>query len=236
MRRMIGAMACISALSAPIGANEHGVAKTSVPRGAAPMEALAEAILAIAPEARSSGTPTLQSMRAKPSPIRWKESPARAGESIRAVGTLAGGIVTAPNGATVSEISFEWNGPEGQPFGFNPIQALKKKGFDVQALYCASMVSEGTNYFLVTAPGKRPGFLSVYAFDAPMAISLANWSITYRLDGQVPSLAAVHADGDPDASTDCEAEIYGPVKRISRAEALSLVQSRTGGAVKQLSR
>ena len=96
----------------------------------------------------------------------------------------------------------------------------------MQALYCAPMVSEGTNYFLISAPGKRPGFLSIYAFDAPMAISLANWSISYRLDGHVPSLEEVQA-ADATADTDCSSPTFGPVEQISQAEAVALARSQT---------
>ncbi|MBM7404478.1 MULTISPECIES: hypothetical protein [Sphingomonas] len=191
------------------------------------MDALAETLLALAPEAHAVGTPTIAALRAKASPIRWIDAPPSAEDTLRTIGKLAGGTVLAPNAAAVSELTFEWDGPPGQPFGFNPVQALRSKGFKVQALYCSPMVSEGTNYFLVAAPGKRPGFLAVYAFDAPLAISIASWSIRYRLDGHIPSLAEVQADEDTEATTDCSTETFGPVEQISHAQAETFVRSRT---------
>jgi hypothetical protein len=194
------------------------------------MEALAETILALAPEANATGMPTLATLRAKASPIRWTDAPSSAEETLRDVGTLAGGTVRAPNSGEASELTFQWDGPAGQPFGFNPVQAFRKKGYQVQALYCSPMVSDGTNYFLVSAPGKRPGFLAVYAFDAPMAISVASWSIAYRLDGHIPSLAEVQAEGDTEATTDCSTETFGPVEQISHSAAEAFVRSRTSAA------
>ncbi|MCG7347816.1 hypothetical protein [Sphingomonas sp. ACRSK] len=180
------------------------------------MDALAETLLALAPEAHAVGTPTITALRAKASPIRWIDAPPSAEETFRTIGKLAGGTVLAPNADLVSELTFEWDGPPGQPFGFNPVQAL----------YCSPMVSEGTNYFLVAAPGKRPGFLAVYAFDAPLAISIASWSFRYRLDGHIPSLAEVQADEDTEATTDCSTGTFGPVEQISHAEAEAFVRSR----------
>ncbi|MBB3909465.1 hypothetical protein [Sphingomonas desiccabilis] len=190
------------------------------------MEALAETLLALAPDANAVGTPTLATLRAKDSPIRWIDAPSSAEETLRNVGRLAGGTVLAPNAGMVPELTFEWDGPPGHPFGFDPVQALRSRGFQVKALYCSAMVSEGTNYFLVAAPGKRQGFLAVYAFDAPMAISVASWSIRYRLDGHIPSLAEVQADEDVEASTDCSKEVFGPVEQISHAEAEAFVRSK----------
>ena len=190
------------------------------------MDALAETMLALAPEANAAGTPTIAALRAKDTPVRWIDAPPSADETPRTVGKLAGGTVLAPNADVVSELNFEWDGPPGHPFGFNPVQALRSKGFQVQALYCSPMVSEGTNYFLVAPPGKRPEFLAVYAFDAPLAISIASWSIRYRLDGHIPSLAEVQADEDTEATTDCSTETFGPVEQISHAEAEALVRSR----------
>jgi hypothetical protein len=197
------------------------------------MEALAETILALAPEADAVGTPTIAALRAKASPIGWTDTPSPAEESLRDVGTLAGGTVRSPAAGEAPELTFQWDGPPGQPFGFNPVQAFRNKGFKVQALYCAPMVSDGTNYFLVAAPGKRPGFLSVYAFDAPMAISVASWSIAYRLDGHIPSLAEVQAAGDTDASLDCSAETFGPVEQISHSAAEAFMRSSAAASARQ---
>jgi hypothetical protein len=199
----------------------------------APMEALAETILALAPEATASGTPTIAALRAKASPIRWTDTQSPAEETLRDVGRLAGGTVRAPVAGEVLELTVQWDGPPGQPFGFNPVQAFRKKGFKVQAVYCSPMVSDGTNYFLVAAPGKRPGLLSVYAFDAPMAISVASWSIAYRLDGHIPSLAEVQAEGDTEATTDCSTETFGPVEQISHSAAEAFVRSSIRDSAKQ---
>lgn len=229
MRRVLGATAvCIFMSAGPVIAQERPSAKQEAAAGAkssTPMDALAEAILAFAPEAHMKGNPTLASLRAKLSQIRWRPSPSPMDKDPATLGTLAGGTVTGPASDTLSELTFDWSGPEGKPFGFNPVEAFRKKGFKVQALYCAPMVSEGTNYFLVSAPGRRPGFLSIYAFDAPMAISLANWSISYRLDGYVPSLSEVQAKGDVEASTDCSSEVFGPTEQISYPAAVRFVQS-----------
>jgi hypothetical protein len=197
------------------------------------MEALADTILALAPEADAVGPPTIAALRAKASPIGWTDTPSPAEETLRDVGTLAGGTVRAPSSREASELTFQWDGPPGQPFGFNPVQAFRNKGFKVQALYCAPMVSDGTNYFLVAAPGKRPGFLAVYAFDAPMAISVASWSIAYRLDDHIPSLAEVHAEGDTEATTDCSTQTFGPVEQISHSAAEALVRSSASASAGQ---
>ncbi|WP_214654978.1 hypothetical protein [Sphingomonas albertensis] len=143
---------------------------------------------------------------------------------------MAGGTVTIPRKATVPEMTFEWYAPEGQPLTFNPVQAFRNAGFKVQALYCAPMVSDGTNYFFVSAPGKRPGLLSVYAFDAPTATSVASWSISYRLDGYIPSLAEVQSGGDLLATSDCSTETFGRVEQISHSGAVALMKSMTLGS------
>lgn len=225
MRQAVVASICIAALAAS-GPAEARAAGRQGSRTSAPIDALAETLLELAPEAHVAGTPTIAALRAKASPIRWIDAPPSAEETLRTIGKLAGGTVLAPNADVVSELTFEWDGPPGHPFGFNPVQALRNKGFKVQALYCSPMVSEGTNYFLVAAPGKRPGFLAVYAFDAPLAISIASWSIRYRLDGHVPSLAEVQAGEDIEVTTDCSTETFGPVEQISHAEAEAFVRSR----------
>ncbi|PTW43400.1 hypothetical protein C8J25_1231 [Sphingomonas faeni] len=138
--------------------------------------------------------------------------------------------MTIPRTATVPGMTFEWSAPEGQPLNFNPVKAFRNAGFKVQALYCASMVSDGTNYFVVSAPGKRPGFLSIYAFDAPTATSVASWSISYRLDGYIPSLAEVQNGGDLLATGDCSTETFGHVEQISHAGAVALMKRMTSGS------
>jgi hypothetical protein len=148
----------------------------------------------------------------------------------RAVASLAGGTMTVPKSENVWQLTVEWYAPEGQPLGFNPVKAFKNNGFSVQALYCAPMVSDGTNYFFVSAPGKRPGFLSIYAFDAPTATSVASWSISYRLDGYIPSLAEVQNGGDMLASTDCSSKTFGSVEQISHSDAVAFTKSRTSGS------
>lgn len=223
MRRAISGLVCGAALA--VSGFAQGRPAGGEARASVPMDAFAETLLALAPAADANATPTLETLRAKASPIRWKKVPSSSEETLRNVGTLAGGTVLAPTSEAPLELVFEWDGPPGQPFGFNPVEALRAKGFTVRALYCAPMVSEGTNYFLVAAPGKRPGFLSVYAFDAPMAISIANWSIRYRFDGHMPSLAEVQAEGDTEASTDCSTETFGPVEQISHSAAQALTRS-----------
>lgn len=221
-----------SALVAPNGAIGGDELKRSVPAAAArhtPMEALVDAFLAFAPDAGSAGSPKIEVLRAKSSPVLWKESGSTKNEGRRSVGGLAGGTVTIPNSATVWELTVDWFAPEGRPFGFDPIKALKAKGFRVLALYCAPMISEGTNYFFVAAPGKRPAFLSIYAFDAPTATSVADWSISYRLDGYFPSLAEVQKD-DALATTDCSSQPFERVDQISRTEALAIAKMTKSGA------
>ena len=138
--------------------------------------------------------------------------------------------MTIPRTATVPEMTFEWSAPEGQPLNFNPVKAFRNAGFKVQALYCASMVSDGTNYFVVSAPGKRLGFLSIYTFDAPTATSVASWSISYRLNGYIPSLAEMHNGGDLLATGDCSTETFGHVEQISHAGAVALMKRMTSGS------
>ncbi len=191
---------------------------------ATPMDALAEAIFTFAPDAGPSATPTIDRLRAKPSPVRWKTVSSGKSGGPTDVGSLAGGTVKIPNSSSVWQLTVEWFAPEGQPFGFDPVKAFRAKGFRVQALYCAPMVSEGTNYFLISAPGKRAGFLSVYAFDAPTATSVADWSISYRLDGYIPSLAEIQNGDDKLATTDCSSQPFGNVGQISRADAMAIAK------------
>lgn len=234
LRSVVGALVLIAPMGGVAAAPEPALNRerdfVRVTAGrSTPMDALAEAILAFSPDAHSTRTPTIAMLRAKTSRVRWKDPRSITDKDGRAVASLAGGTVTVPKSETVSELTVEWNAPEGQPLGFDPIKAFKNRGFSVQALYCAPMVSDGTNYFMVSAPGKRPGFLSIYAFDAPTAGSVASWSISYRLDGYIPSLAEVQHGGDSLASTDCSSETFGRVEQISYSGAVALMKSRTVG-------
>jgi hypothetical protein len=236
-RSVVGTIALIGPMGVATAAFEHSrhgdERKGSIRAPTAhstPMDALAEAILAFSPEARSTGSPTIAMLRAKASQVRWTDPRSHTDKDGRQVGTLAGGTVTIPRKATVPEMTFEWYAPEGQPLNFNPVKAFRNAGFKVQALYCASMISDGTNYFVVSAPGKRPGFLSVYAFDAPTATSVASWSISYRLDGYIPSLAEVQNGGDLLATSDCSTETFGRVEQISHPGAVALMKSMTLGS------
>lgn len=235
MRYLLEASLCIAG-AILVASGAHGRSTDQDPKPAqartraAPMDALAEAILALSPDAGNRGAPTLAMLQARQSPIQWRAGQMRAGDSKRRVGTLAGSDVTAAKSDPIPELTFDWVGEPGHPLGFDPVKAFRKKGFKVQALYCAEMASEGTNYFLVSAPGKRPGVLSVYAFDAPMAISSVYWTIGYRLDGKVPTLEEAQAEADLDVTTDCSRQTYGPVPQISYAAAVALTQNpgRTG--------
>ena len=228
----VAAVTSLGAASACRAAGQEAASATARAMPAEPMDALAEAIRALSPAADAVGTPTVAVLRAKASPIRWGDAPALESEDLRTIGTMAGGSVLVPTSGPPAELVFEWGAPAGHPLGFDPVQALRNRGFAVRALYCSPMVSDGTNYFLVTAPGLRPGFLSVYAFDAPMAISVARWSIRYRLDGHLPTLAEVQANGDSEATTDCSTQTYGPVEQISHSAAQTLVRRTTSAPVR----
>lgn len=225
---MIAPVGGVAVAKEPASNREENSVRSTTIRST-PMDALAEAILAFSPDARSTTMPTLAMLRAKTSWVQWKNSRAITDKDGRAVASLAGGTMTVAKSETVSELTVEWNAPEGQPLGFDPIKAFKNKGFSVLALYCAPMVSDGTNYFLISVPGKRPGFLSIYAFDAPTATSVASWSISYRLDGYIPSLAEVQNGGDALASTECSSTPFGRVEQISYPAAVAFMKSRTAG-------
>jgi len=236
-RSVVGAIALIGPMGLATAAAEHPLPGNERKRSiraptahSTSMDALAEAILAFSPEARSTGSPTIAMLRAKASQVRWTNPRSHTDKDGRQVGTLGGGTMTIPRTATVPGMTFEWSAPEGQPLNFNPVKAFRNAGFKVQALYCASMVSDGTNYFVVSAPGKRPGFLSIYAFDAPTATSVASWSISYRLDGYIPSLAEVQNGGDLLATGDCSTETFGHVEQISHAGAVALMKRMTSGS------
>ncbi|MCD2322810.1 hypothetical protein LQ953_02130 [Sphingomonas sp. IC-56] len=216
MRFTVTAMLCAAALTSAAPAQERAPAAKRKP-----MDALAQTLLALTPPAGFSGTRPLGTLRAQPSPIRWLPTPKPEDAQSWKVGTLAGANVTAPRSDTPSTLTFSWLGQTGQPLGFNPVIAFRKAGMEVQALYCASMVSEGTNYFFVSAPGKRPGVLSVYAYDAPIGIASVEWTISYRLDGHVPTLEEAQAEADLDISTDCSTKTFGPVEQISHAKAVA---------------
>lgn len=222
MRHLLHASLCIAAIASPAEAQSAG----RNGRSPAPMDALAETILTLSPASGAQGTPTLSALQGARSPIRWRSAPNSGGEAGNTIGTLAGGAVRVSGAAAAPALTFEWDGRPGQPFGFDPVAAFRKRGFDVRALYCASMMSEGTNVFLVSAPGKRPGILSVYAFDAPMAISSVHWSIGYRFDGHVPTLEEAQADADLDISEDCSTQTFGPVPQISYAAAVAWMRKR----------
>lgn len=238
MRNVLGAIALVVPVGGAIAVPERPLLREEG-RGAirataarlTPMAVLAEAILAFSRDARSTGAPTLAMLRAKRSQVRWKDPRSLADKGIRNVGRLAGGTMTVSNPEAVSEFTVNWYAPEGQPLSFDPVKAFRDAGFTVQALYCAPMVSDGTNYFFVSAPGKRPGFLSIYAFDAPTATSIANWSISYRLDGHIPSLAEVQTGGDVLATTDCSSETFGRVEQISHSAAVAFMKSTAAGSV-----
>lgn len=219
-------LSAAGAIAAPPALPSDELARSTHPKPTrpAPMDALAEAIFAFAPDAGLAPTPTIDRLRTKPSPVRWKAMPSVMRGMATSVGSLAGGTVTIPNSTSVWELTVDWSAPEGQPFSFDPVKAFRDRGFSVQALYCAPMASDGTNYFFVSAPGKRAGFLSVYAFDAPTATSVANWSISYRLDGYIPALTEIQNGGDSLATTDCSSQPFGKVDQIARADALALAK------------
>ncbi|MBB5709976.1 hypothetical protein [Sphingomonas xinjiangensis] len=224
MRTLLGTSLCIALIASPVAA-QSGRRGTTV-AAPTPMDALAEAVFALTPASGVRGTPTLSALQATKSPIHWRAAQTLEGTT-RTVGTLAGAQVTAPRADPATMLTFDWQGERGQPLGFDPVAAFRKRGFQVQALYCASMVSEGTNYFLLSAPGKRPGVLSVYAFDAPLAISSVEWSIRYRLDGHVPTLEEAQAEADLDVSTDCSTQTFSPVRQISHAAAVALMRKQS---------
>lgn len=65
---------------------------------------------------------------------------------------------------------------------------------------------------------------------APTATSVASWSISYRLDGYIPSLAQVQNGGDVLATSDCSTETFGRVEQISHSGAVALMTSMTPGS------
>lgn len=174
----------------------------------APMRALARALAVIAP---ASGSPprTLAQLRALPSGIRWLAKPVRVDRTgTLRVGSLAGAEVTVSGPGVVRSIGFDWGNLPGHPLGFDPIKALKARGFRVRTALCQNdgMVSEIWRWYETTLPGRQVGVFYLHAFDAPTGASSVSWTMTYDLTGRRATLAEARAELNDIATDQCEQE------------------------------
>lgn len=196
-----GWMATIAllALASPVAAQDASQA---------PMRALARALTVIAP---APGTPprTLAQLRVLPSGIRWLAKPVRVDRTgTLRVGSLAGAEVTVPGPGVVRSIGFNWENPPGHPFRFDPIKAMKTRGFRVRTALCQNdgMVSEIWRWYEMTLPGRQVGMFYLHAFNAPTGGSMAIWNMTYDLTGRRATLAEAQAELNDIATDQCEQE------------------------------
>lgn len=164
----------------------------------APMRALANALAVLAPMPGQAPR-TLAQLRAVPSGIRWLPRPVDGGglvaEGQHQVGTMGRATIFAPVGGPVTSLEFYWQNPPGRPLGFDPVAAMKRRGFHVRTAICQNdgMITEIWRWYEVTLPGRQTTSFYVHAFDAPMGGSMAIWNIVFDLTGRKPSLAEANA-------------------------------------------
>lgn len=145
---------------------------------------IADALLALAPDARGTVAPDL---RAPLTAVQWSSA---------TEGRLGDLTVTLP---ASGRISFGWQkqGAEGR---YDLIQALRMRGVTLESLGCPRypMASMGQEKVMIArAEGRAPFVLAVYGRFAPTGFEYALYDVDADFTGTVPDSAALAAGRYP---------------------------------------
>lgn len=137
-----------------------------------------------------AGTPSAldpADVQARASMIRWR-SPTE--------GRLADLNVEVTRSPTVRTI-FNWSA-SGEPVPFDPVEALRVRGAQVDPIGCSAYGAGETNsVWRVEAPGHVPFALSVYRREAPTASALSHITVSADAERNSPTLGDLRA-AEPD--------------------------------------
>lgn len=137
-----------------------------------------------------AGTPSAldpADVQARASMVRWR-SPAE--------GRLADLDVEVARTPAVRMI-FNWSA-SGEPVPFDPVEALRVRGAQVDPIGCYAFGAGETNsVWRIEAPGHVPFTLSVYRREAPTASALSHITVSVDAERNIPTLDDLRA-AEPD--------------------------------------
>lgn len=143
--------------------------------------AAADLLMAVVP--RPGERPTLASVRAAATGVRWSAKPE---PRALASGTLGELKVSVSGPGAPAEVSVGWQ-KVGAEIPYDLPGALQARGAGVQLAACEKLgVGEGERHYAVSVAGRTPFGLTVSQRTAPTGDAWSSYSATAKLDGRPP--------------------------------------------------